>query len=186
MSLRHIGAWLLRRWPLVGGVLLLAVIAAALTFDFLGSRGITAQAPTPKPTPNVIFETPTKEQWKAAMLTVTPIVIIPTPDPRPRALPQVTPRSKAHAEFIAAPEGTAFYMYDLDRVVYLPEGVYFIGSFFDGHCSGSASRCRVKPVYTLETRESYADIDAEGYYYVHYGNPEEFQFLTDAGFTRWE
>ena len=114
------------------------------------------------------------------------IEIIPTPDPAPRAVPQVTPRSKAHAEFMAAREGTAFYMYELDRVVYLPEGVYFIGSFFDRHCSGSASRCRVKPVYTSETRESYADIDAEGYYYIHYGNPEEFQFFTDAGFTRWE
>ena len=186
MRPRYIGTWLLRRWPLVGGVLLLAVIAAALTFDFLGSRGITAQAPTPKPTPNVIFETPTKEQWKAAMLTVTPIVIIPTPDRRPRALPQVTPRSKAHAEFMAAPEGTAFYMYDLDRVIHLPEGVFYVGEKWSFHCSGSAPRCFVAPLHAMETIDSYAEVDAEGYYIIHYGDPEAFQFLVDAGFTKYD
>ena len=53
MSLRHIGAWLLRRWPLVGGGLILVAVLLSLALSLSGSRGILAQA---EPTPLVITE----------------------------------------------------------------------------------------------------------------------------------
>ena len=53
MRPRHIGTWLLRRWPLVGGALLIAAIIVALALSLTGSRGILAQA---EPTPFILTE----------------------------------------------------------------------------------------------------------------------------------
>ena len=53
MAPRDIGAWLMRRWPIVGGALLLAAFVVALALDLPGSRGILAQD---DPTPVVITE----------------------------------------------------------------------------------------------------------------------------------
>ncbi len=53
MTSRGIGAWLLRRWPAVGGALILVAAVVAVFLGLSGSRGILAQA---DPTPVVITE----------------------------------------------------------------------------------------------------------------------------------
>ena len=53
MAPKHIGAWLLKRWPLAGGVLLIVAFVAGLAIGSSASRGIRAQA---EPTPVVITE----------------------------------------------------------------------------------------------------------------------------------
>ena len=53
MTLRRIGAWLLRRWPLASGALLLLAVAVALVIGSSDSPGILAQV---EPTPVVITE----------------------------------------------------------------------------------------------------------------------------------
>ena len=188
MTPKDIGAWLLKRWPLVGGTLLLMALATSLTLDFWESQGATAQDPTPWPTPNVVFNTPTREEWAEARLTVTPILVGADPS---EAVPtyaasQIAPKSKAHAEYLAAPKRRAIYLEDLDKVIHLPEGVDNLGTAYSAHCSGSATRCLVPPLYALISLESYATLDSAGYYFLSYGNEDDFQFLTNAGFILYD
>ncbi len=180
MRLRDTGRWLLRCWPMVGGALLLAALAAGLYLGFSDSEDIVAQ---PEPTPDVVFNTPTQEEWRQAFIEVTPIHIIPTP--KPAAARQTRPLSKAHAEFLAAPGRRAIYFEELDRVVHLPKSVGWVGMWV--HECHRSSGCPSRPTFMLATEHnrSNARLGPDGYL-VTSGDPEAFEFLSEAGFKRFE
>ena len=177
-----IGRWLLRRWPLVGGALLLAVFGAGLYLGFSDSDDIVAQ---PEPTPDVVFNTPTQEEWRQAFIEVTPIHIIPTP--KLRAARQTRRVSKAEAEYLAAPKDKVIYFEELDKVIHLPDGVYTSGVAVGYGCSLEA--CPAAPSYKLYTkgRKSSAILGFTGDgYMVTGGDAEDFEFLAEAGFKRFQ
>ena len=185
MRLRDTGRWLLRRWAVVGGALLLAAFGAGLYLGFSDSGDIVAQ---PEPTPDVVFNTPTIEEWTRMWEDPTgPPVIHVIPTPEPRAARQTRRVSKAEAEYLAAPKDKVIYFEELDKVIHLPDGVYTSGVSVGYDCSLEA--CPAAPSYNLYTKgqKSCAMLGFTGDgYMINCGDPEDFEFLAEAGFKRFE
>ena len=131
MRLRDTGRWLLRRWPIVGGAFLLAVFGAGLYLGFSDSDDIVAE---PWPTPDVVFNTPSWEDWKQAFIEVTPIDIEAFYTPTPEGISgqaAPAPRTQTEAEYFAALKKKGWdrviYFSETDTIFYLPEGFGRVG-----------------------------------------------------------
>lgn len=65
----------------------------------------------------------------------------------------------------------------------MPDGVYWPGGII--HSNACVKPCSAAPVYILRTDDSGAGLGSEGYL-VSYGNDEDFEFLSDMGFKKFD
>ena len=150
MSLRHIGTWLLRRWPLVGGALLIAATAATLAVIFSESRETSAQ---PAPTDGIqkpIYtewqldnDPPTTEELKALGVQFREVDV--TEEGGTKSARSV---SSAEEEYIRSDPTRTMYIRSIDKVYHLPDDVQLEGPVMLTCPHRIGTRCPSSPVYT--------------------------------------
>ena len=155
------------RWVVIALAVAAVAFVAGVNYGLRTSDGIGAQAPTP---PDVTFPPPTDEEWEAMLasrperkqFTIYPVVV--TPDS--------SSMSKAEAEYAAADQGRAIYLWDINKTVHLPNGVDIEDIHHSVGCwagdpenpddKGLFPKCPSTPLHILKTGESVIGLDASG------------------------
>ena len=195
------GTWILARWLAVGAVVVIVAFVVGFAFGLPNSGGVLAQDTAPSPTPTVPpLPTPTSAELDA-MIAANPnipqtltirmidsVTGLPMKD-EPVAAPQRTRPTEAEAEYLASDPERAIYLYEIDRVIHLPEGFVIWWVYNDGYFSRECSpgylmpRCPIEPAYHLKRVENgkKVGVDSAGYVFVVDSDtlPAGFGFLSD-------
>ena len=199
MAPRHIGAWLLKRWPLVGIFVILTALVGGFAFETFYSDGevrILAQDPPPTPTLSFVVNTPTDDELHKLRaeyiknLTATPRVLFSAKDKAAaQAVPTATPtlieaarmmaRSQAEFEYFISDRERTIYLEEIDKLIHMPESVIKVTRdvgpvpmirYWCGAPDRRVARCPVTPGYELDMVGDWAvTVDSAGRVFLDEG-----------------
>ena len=176
MSLRHIGAWLLRRWPLVGGALILAAFALGGVFSNPGIGGSQEQTDTEIVDPHIVATPLTP--YPTIDLTQNPIRVEKIREPV--IISTVAPHNPRTGRSTRPATGNYLYLPRIGRYYSLPNDVKLIETV-DGLISCMPGvGCPEVPLYVYQRGEAFISIDSLGRTYdgMAGGDASAFPFFT--------
>ena len=181
MTPRDIGAWLLKRWPLVGGVLILAAFALGVA---LGNpeTGDSQEHSDPQ----VVID--------HMEMIATPVIPYPTIDLTRNPIRvenvygpvvvQPTVAAATDAGTTTKPlSGKYLYLPRVGRYYSLPDDVELIDRIDLGSCNSAAAPvCPIMPLYTYQRGDAKISIDSIGRTFddIPGGDASAFPFFTGA------
>ena len=147
------------RWVLIALVVAVVAFVAGVNYGLRNSGGILAQASTPTPE-----STPTQDPQPTP--DISKIVV-------PEGLPTATiefsiinetvgPKTAARTEYNSVETGRAIYLYDIDKVIHLPDNVMVLDVLMRLYNCVLNTPCPSSPIYILLLEEATIAIDSSG------------------------
>ena len=184
MTPRHIGEWLLRRWPIAGGAFILAAFALGVALGNPGPGGSQEHSD-----PQVVID--------HMEMIATPVIPYPTIDltQNPIRVEQiripVTPEPTVapynpNAGSATKPEGKYLFLPLIGRYYSLPDDVELVETIDLGSCNPAAPVCPVTPLYVYQRGDARIEIDSIGRTYgnIPGGDTSKFPFFTGENRNR--
>ena len=178
MAPKDIGAWLLKRWSLVGGVFILAAFALGVVLGNPGTGDSQEHS-----NPQVVID--------HMEMLVTPVIPYPTIDLTrnpiqvekvsvPVTPPPTFPPYHTNAGSVTMPEGRHLFLPLIRRYYSLPDDVELVDTIDIGSCSPAYPACPITPMYTYQRGNARISIDSTGRTFDNLpgGDASAFPFFT--------